>query len=155
VAAFGGLVENYLGSESCPAAGMRHRIYVPVHSVQTHLQVVCEGKLDHRTDAAAQNVFGTRETEPQILAVLVCQYAASPDERRHALRSTGGFRSGPWLLKLRPLLVAVIVINPAEVYVLDRAARPPKAADAITGIGSRLDSRSIAPFVALDMSVRK
>ena len=29
-----------------------------------------EGELGRRTDAAAQNVFGTRETEPQILAVL-------------------------------------------------------------------------------------
>ena len=29
-----------------------------------------EGELDRRTVAAGQNVFGTRETEPQILAAL-------------------------------------------------------------------------------------
>ena len=35
-----------------------------------------EGERGRRTDAAGQNVFGTRETEPQFLAALDCQASA-------------------------------------------------------------------------------
>ena len=40
-----------------------------------------EGELGRRTDAVGQNVSGTRETEPQILAaldILVCRIAGFP-----------------------------------------------------------------------------
>ena len=54
-----------------PSDGEREKARrTPCHSLIQCQWGWVEGEQGRRTDAAAQNVFGTRETEPQILAAL-------------------------------------------------------------------------------------